>query len=146
MPRQHKHRPYVPPKDFIPVLIDWYEFVFLSKIPLKEPGCDWITDESIKECLKVGHLEDTTVPQVRHKSHHSARIADLVVRLEAGEVLDPIHINANTRLSIYDGSHRLRAYQFVSKTRSIPAILTGKHAKRLARTACISSIEGVTKT
>lgn len=123
------------PSEFISTNIAWSDVLLKMRHPSKLPGCDWITYESIQECLDTGNIEDTTTPQCP-TSHHAARIAHLVLKLRAGETLDPIHLHCGPkRVSIWDGSHRLRAYQFTQKLSSIPVILTGGLAKCLEFTS-----------
>lgn len=126
MPRVWKQ-----PAEYIATTIAWSDVLLKLRHPCKVPGCDWISFESIQECLDKGNIEDCTAPQCP-TSHHAARIAHLVQKLRAGEALTPIHIHCSPkRCSIWDGSHRLRAYQFEGKLDNIPVIITGELAKCL---------------
>lgn len=125
-------RVWTKPDKFISTTIDWSDLLLKLRMPQKRPGCDWITFESIQYCLDNNILEDTTIPQDYLKSNHAARIAHLVTILNRGEKLDPIHLNAGNRyVSIWDGSHRFRAYQFVRNTKNIPIMVTGPYAECL---------------
>lgn len=116
------------PTKYIFTTIAWSDVLLKLRHPSKVPGCDWISFSSIQECLDTGNIEDSTIPQCP-TSHHAARIAHLVLKLRAGEVLDPIHLHINEkRCAIWDGSHRLRAYQFTGMLDKIPVILTGEFA------------------
>lgn len=98
-------------------------------IPIRE-GCEWISDASIVHCLKNHLLENAHEPQTI-LSHHDARIAFLVKRLQAGKRLDPIHLHiSKKKISIYDGAHRLRAHQFFGND-NIEATITASKSERL---------------
>jgi hypothetical protein len=111
-------------------VLSWKRLKSLD-IPLRE-GCKWITDASIQHCLKHNLLEDAREPQSA-LSHHDARIAFLVKKLQAGKKLDAIHIHiSKKKISIFDGAHRLRAHQFLGLD-NVEAIVTASKAKRLQR-------------
>jgi hypothetical protein len=100
-----------------------------SKNLVEYSGCDWISSESILECLDNNHVEDATVPQDIN-SHHAARIAHLIQSIQAGEKVAKIHIHvrrstSNIKVLIFDGSHRLRAYQYLDKLDCVGAVITG---------------------
>jgi ParB-like nuclease family protein len=105
--------------------ISWKRFTD-NGFPVKPGGCEFVSFESIRQCLLTGHYEDASSPQTKY-SHHAARIAWLIKYIEeTGNVLDPIHIHINRRKAyIFDGSHRLRAYQFLHMSDSMPVLVTG---------------------
>ena len=91
-------------------VISWQRFMSLG-YTLRQ-GCAWIDDQSIQHCLRTGLLEDARHHQNEY-THHAARVAWLVKRLN-GHHVDPIHLHiVRHKVSIYDGAHRLRAYQFL---------------------------------
>jgi hypothetical protein len=101
-----------------------------KKYPIRE-GCAWITDESILHCFHH-HLYENAFDAQCELSHHDARIAFLIKRLQAGKRLDPIHLHiSKKKISIFDGAHRLRAHQFVNND-NIEVLLTGS-PKRMAK-------------
>jgi hypothetical protein len=97
--------------------------------PIRE-GCAWISDASIQHCLKNHLLEDAREPQTE-LAHHDARIAFIIRRLQAGKKIDKLHLRVRAdRITIMDGAHRLRAYQFLGQdnievyiTASTPGLL-----------------------
>jgi hypothetical protein len=92
--------------------------------PVKAPGCEWITAESVFRCLALGHLEDARQPQTK-ASHHAARIAWLIKHLAWGHKLDPLHIHVRRDTAyFFDGSHRLRALQLLGQ-KQFRAVVTG---------------------
>jgi hypothetical protein len=103
-------------------VVSW-ERILSLKIPLRQ-GCAWISDESIHHCFKTNLLEDARKPQTEY-SHHAARVAWLVKRFISGDKIEPIHLHiSDHKLSIYDGTHRVRASQFCGID-NIPAKITG---------------------
>jgi hypothetical protein len=107
------------------IVLSWAQFRNID-YRVSPGACDWITTESIQQCLDHGHFEDASIPQTK-QSHHAARIAWLVQHLRAGRSVDPIHIHVNHRKAyIFDGSHRLRAHQFLGLDDGIASIVTGR--------------------
>jgi hypothetical protein len=107
------------------LVLSWNQ---LGKIDYRvSPGaCEWITFESIEQCIASGQLEDARIPQTE-ASHHAARIAWLVLHLSNGGTVDPIHIHINHRKAyIFDGSHRLRAHQFLGLEGHVASVITGR--------------------
>lgn len=111
-------------------VISWNEFLE-NGYPVKPGGCEFVTTESINQCLARGHFEDARVPQTK-ASHHAARIAWLIKYIiETGNTLDPIHIHVSKKKAyVFDGSHRLRAYQYLHRDNAMPVLVTGRR-KRL---------------
>lgn len=98
---------------------------------VKVGGCDWIDDASIADCLARGFLEDASQPQTAG-SHHAARVAWLVALLGSGADIDPIEILVTPqRVLIFDGSHRLRALQYLGLLERV-AVLIDYGPPRLA--------------
>lgn len=100
-----------------------------SKNLVECSGCDWISSESISDCLDNNHVEDATVPQDIN-SHHAARIAHLVQSVMARENVAKIHIHvkqstSQVKVLIFDGSHRIRAYQYLNRLDCVGAVITG---------------------
>lgn len=95
----------------IKTVVSWNRLKSL-RWPIRE-GCEWISDASIQHCLKNHLLEDAREPQTE-LAHHDARIAFIVRRLQAGKKIDRINLRVRKdRITIMDGAHRLRAYQFL---------------------------------
>ena len=113
----------IPGSEGYPCLLNW-SAVRATPYEFKIEGCDWITDASLQECFLLGNFEDVNQP-LSKESHHAARIASLIALLEAGQALNPMWIRVDTKIRIMDGSHRLRAYQYLGRTDAIPAIVTG---------------------
>jgi hypothetical protein len=118
---------YVAPERFMNTVVNW-NVLEAGPVPIKRRGCDWINDHSIIMCLAAGRLEDVRAPQTAH-SHHASRVASLVTLIRAGVVLDPIHLHIGRKIAIYDGNHRVRAYQFCERMDCVPAKLTGNVKK-----------------
>jgi ParB-like nuclease domain len=105
--------------------ISWERFRSIDYY-VRAHGCEWITNESIIDCIHNDRLEDASSPQTA-ETHHAARVAWLATRISCGAKLDPIHIHINhNKAYVFNGSHRLRAYQFLSRDHRVPAIVTGR--------------------
>jgi ParB-like nuclease family protein len=114
--------------------INWQAFctssikIIASHRRVKFSGCDWITSESIEAALTAHLFEDVLIPQTS-QSHHNERIASLINMIQCGISLDHIHVHIHKNtVKLYDGSHRLRAYEYLNMLDDIPCIVTGNKA------------------
>lgn len=113
----------------IKTVVSWNRLKSLD-YPIRE-GCSWITDASILHCMRH-HLFESAFHAQCELSHHDARIAFLIKRLQAGKCLDPMHIHVSSKkISIFDGAHRLRAHQYVGND-NLEVLITGTD-KRLEK-------------
>ena len=105
--------------------LDWNAVVALDGIMVYPGAMQWVTFESIRECIRTGHFEDVFKPHTE-KSHHAARIASLVRYLCLGVKLEPLRLHESAHfIDIKDGSHRLRAYQYIGSLDLIPVSVEG---------------------
>jgi hypothetical protein len=116
-------------------LLDWPEAddPLHARVLVPRGAFHWISDDDIQACLDSGHMENISVPRVEGKSHDAARIASMAAILLTGGQLCTILVTLTRRdlpagdphlfeLSVIDGSHRLRAYQFCRRLKGIRAV------------------------